>query len=416
MAVAKKFCCLVCCLFLLAKNAACQEPIKSDSTAADHQESIEDLIDFLQEMRIMVGKINTDLTFTGTQLINREDTSIHGGYLVIGGYVSTYYAWYNDASVATSEYQKFPTSAPISNTFGLNIAQLSTRFKSEQARATFTLHFGDIPQSAWSAKYNAIQEANVGVKLAKGLWLDAGYFRTHIGLESIQPRENITTSIALITYFEPYFMSGAKLTYEVNPSFHLQLNAFNSFNTFTENNARKAAGLSGVYAPNNALSITLNTLWSDDGVSSDTVKHKNRLYNNLYLTYKTRKITLGFEANLGYQQHSKLTNQAQSATMYSGLIAAKYAVLKNLFVYGRFDAYYDPNEILTGPIYNENHTLIGLETLSYTAGIEFKPMPASYLRFESRYITAAPHESVFEQNNQPSRNRIEIIGALGVWF
>jgi hypothetical protein len=114
-------------------------------------------------------------------------------------------------------YEKFPTSAPRSEAFGLNIAQLTAKFAAEKVRGVFTMHYGDIPQSAWSTQFNMIQEANVGIAFGKKIWLDGGFFRTHLGCESIQPRENMNIGVALTTYYEPYFLSGIKLSYQVAP-------------------------------------------------------------------------------------------------------------------------------------------------------------------------------------------------------
>ncbi|MEZ4720981.1 MAG: hypothetical protein R2813_03785 [Flavobacteriales bacterium] len=55
--------------------------------------------------------------------------------------------------------------------------------------------------------------------------------------------------------------------------------------------------------------------------------------------------------------------------MYSSLLAAKYKLHEVVYPYGRIDYFSDPDELLTGPIYNDFHKLIGLEMLSYTGGL-----------------------------------------------
>ncbi|HRH36374.1 MAG TPA: outer membrane beta-barrel protein, partial [Catalimonadaceae bacterium] len=193
--------------------------------------------DSLRVLKISIDRVNRDLALTGTRLISAESEG-EERKLSFGGYVSTYFASYSDTSGGNG-YQKFPTISPRNNAFGLDMALISTRYVSQSLRGTITLHLGDIPSSAWSATYNLVQEANLGFKLGKKWWLDGGFFRTHIGLESIQPRENICQSIALVTYFEPYFLSGAKLSFLASDQVTAQVQILNSFNGFVGQNVRK---------------------------------------------------------------------------------------------------------------------------------------------------------------------------------
>src|ERR1043165_1089031 len=100
--------------------------------------------------------------------------------LNISGYADAYLAYYTD-SLPSGAFQQFPTYAPRSGQIGLNIAQLSVTYKTDRIRSNITLHYGDIPRSAWSPDFRVIQEANAGIHLHKKLWVDMGFFRTHIG-------------------------------------------------------------------------------------------------------------------------------------------------------------------------------------------------------------------------------------------
>jgi hypothetical protein len=155
----------------------------------------------------------------------------------ISGYADAYYAYYSD-SVGTNKYQKFPVISPKSNVFGLNIFQLTAQYTSEKIRAVGTLHYGDIPVSAWSPVYNFIQEANVGFHVCKKIWIDAGFFKTHIGTEALLPKDNIASSLAIITVYEPWFQAGVKLSYAPNDKLSLCLHLLNGYNTFVDNNGK----------------------------------------------------------------------------------------------------------------------------------------------------------------------------------
>jgi hypothetical protein len=381
----------------------------------EHRRLFQSLNDSIKKIRIQVQQFEEDLTLTGTHIISREERASLAPKLTLGGYVSAYYAWYSDTA-DKNNFQKFPTTAPQSDVFALNLAQITARYSSRNARVNTVLQYGDMPRSVWSPVYNYLQEANAGIRLFDKLWLDAGFFRTHIGLESVQPRENIASSIAVVTFFEPYYMSGAKLTYQASDKLILQLNSFNSFNGFLETNHKKAVGFSCVYDVNSKLSITFNTLWNDDSPDSSRVPH-GRLYNNAYLIYRTKRLTLGIEANYGLQQNTSLTSPGKTAQMYSALAEAKYMLLNKFYIYGRGEYFTDPDEMLTGPEYNQNIQLIGLTVSGGTLGFEFRPLGNSYLRLEGRMLqTHDKNEEIFYLKRKSSTVRQEAMVSFGVWF
>jgi hypothetical protein len=363
----------------------------------------------------VVKKDSSDITFTGTKVNPYSIEYDTTGKVIFSGYLDTYYAGYSDTSNSQG-YQKFPTAAPRNNQFGINILQISARYQSSKFRGVTTLFYGDSPQSAWSPYLNLIQEANLGFQITKHLWLDAGYFRTHLGLESIQPRENMAISFATTTYFEPYFLSGAKLTWEYSKKITFQVNAFNGFNTFQETNKNKAFGFSTVLTPNSKLNISYSTLICDES-PINFPRNQLRSYSDLILIYKTHRLTLGAEINYGYQTNSKLKDTLRSAQMLSSLIAVKYRFTSKFASYCRGEIFSDPDEILTGPIINETHKYVGLDIKGLTLGLEFKVIPNSYLRVEGRALkTKYKDEKIFYYHGDSSNLRYEIIVGLGAWF
>nr|WP_294859364.1 porin [uncultured Fluviicola sp.] len=358
-------------------------------------------------------KDTTDLTFTGTRMNPYHQEYDTTGKLKISGYIDTYYSYYTD-TLGAGGYSKFPTSSPKNNQFGINIVQVSAKYESRRMRGIATLFYGDIPLSAWSQNLNLIQEANVGFRVFKKLWLDAGYFRTHIGLESIQPRENITTSIATTTYFEPYFLSGAKLTWQQSNKWTYQVNVFNGFSTFVETNKNKAIGISIGYA-GTQWTHTLSSIVSDEYPSYVKQNHF-RHYTNYIGVFKTNHIVLGLEGNFGYQQNSQLSDTNKTAFVFSGIVAFKYRFTHLIAAYTRFELFSDPDEILTGPIENENHNLTGLDILGGTLGFEYKPIPNAYFRIESRVLKTKATERIFYYNNHSNNIRWEGIASIGLWF
>ncbi len=359
-------------------------------------------------------KDSTDLTFTGTRINPYSIEYDSTGKILVSAYVDTYYGYYSDQET-TAGYVKFPTISPRSGQFGLNIAQVSAKYQSARFRGVGTVFFGDVANSAWSPKYNMIQEANAGFRIAGKFWLDAGFFRTHIGLESIQPRENIAISLATTTYFEPYYLSGAKLSYEPSDKWTFQVNAFNGFNNFVDNNANKMFGVSVAHNPTKNFNITLSSVVCDESPDGFP-QAQTRSYTNLISIFRSNRTTIGFEVNYGLQSHTKLSDSTQTAQMFSTLLAGKYRFTTKWAGYGRVEYFSDPDEMLTGPVENELHQLIGLDIFGITAGVEFKPIPNSYVRLEGRLLNTEPGEMIFLQNGSYTSQRYEVLFGMGLWF
>ena len=327
--------------------------------------------------------------------------------LEIGAYFSSYYAYYTEDN--TSDYVKHATMAARNNQFGLNMAMISLSYRSKKIRSNVSIHYGDIAESTWPKKFNMIQEANAGIELFKNLWLDAGVFRSHIGLESTQPRENITSSMTLANVYEPYFFSGAKLTYLINSKLSLQLNTFNSFNSIVETNKNKLFGSSVVFAPNENLSITYNFITGDETPDSVNLKHQ-RFYHNLYATYQKNKISIGAEFNYGIQEYSKHINTTTVGTAYmnSSLLLFKHQTLKKIAFYTRVEWFNDEDEILS---IGSN---MGKYTWGATAGIEYKPAKNMALSIEGRQLDSEKEN--FYYNGKYHKERREFIFCIDVWF
>ena len=327
--------------------------------------------------------------------------------LEIGAYLSTYYALYTEDEQIN--FVKHPTMAPRNNQFGLNMAMISLAYKSTKIRSNITFHYGDIAESTWPTKYNLIQEANAGVQLIKKLWLDVGVFRSHIGLESTQPRENVTSSMSLANVYEPYYFSGAKLTYNLNTKLSLQLNAFNSFSSIIETNKNKLIGTSVIYSPNQALTLTYNFITGDDTPDSSKIKHQ-RYYHNLYLTYQKKKLSLGAEFNFGIQDYSKIieTNTLSTAYMNSSLVVLKHQTFEQFGFYGRGEWFSDLNEMISAG------SKMGKYTWGSTLGTEYKPSKNIAISVEGRYLKSEKPNFIY--NNSLKDHRIEGIFCLDVWF
>lgn len=334
--------------------------------------------------------------------------------VVFSGYVDAYYAYYTD-SVGDGNFQRFPTVSPRSG-FGLNVAMISAQYDGDRYRGVVALQYGDIPLSAWSPTFNNILEAHAGLRLCSKLWVDAGFFRTHFGTEGLYPKENITSSVSVNTWHEPYFESGMRLNY--NPSERLALNLYvlNGYNLYQDNNAKPSVGLLATYTLGDKGNIGYaNYIGDDTPTDADSISHL-RIHQNLFVNYQIKKLKIQVGADYCMQEHSSLTDADASASMFSGVFTLKYQCTERFAIYAREEWFDDPDGFMGGVIWTESGDWTGLKLTGTTAGVEYKPTEASYVRLEGRQLMMDPDQEIFHWDKENRSTRMEVMLNLGVSF
>ncbi len=329
--------------------------------------------------------------------------------LSINGYIDTYISWDNDKG---NPQRQFSAISPYRDEFRLNMAQISAKYEMDRVRGIATILFGDIPTVNWPSNQQFVQEANVGFRLAKGLWIDGGYFLTHIGGEGLIPMNNYFTSLSLCTYYEPFFQSGVKLSYAASDKFAAQVHLVNGFNVFADNNKNKSFGIQLWGQPNPKFDITYNNLIGNEMPSG--VVGKTRFYNNLVIKiYPAKKLDIIICGDFCIQEKSKLTDTTASASMFSGFIALKYKPVKNFSMSLRGEIFQDEDGMLSGVFTDSTGKATGLKASGVTFGLEYNPMSGSYVRLETRLLNADKDQKIFYDNKN---SRIEVNLSAGVGF
>ncbi len=332
----------------------------------------------------------------------------------LSGYVDGYYAAFSD-SMAHGNFQKWPSVNSRGNQFGLNTMLFTAQYDGDKYRGIVTMHFGDIAKSTWDATYNAIMEAHAGIRLRKGLWLDAGFFRTHVGTEGVLPKENITSSVAVGTFHEPYYESGVRLNYK-HKKLEVNLFVLNGYNIYIENNKKKSLGLLVNYALNDKVALGYSNYIGDDAPDGSVAQM--RVYQNLFMNYDGKRWKLQVGGDYGTQQHSDMrdTNNIKTATMFSGLITAKYKIKKVHGVYSRFEIFQDPSGFLCTKYPDNMGRQLGYSLWGVTVGGEYKPTDNSYIRIEGRQIQTKKDELIFVTNGKATNTRMEMHLNVGISF
>lgn len=329
--------------------------------------------------------------------------------LSINGYVDTYISWDNDRQ---NTLRQFSAVSPYSSEFRLNIAQISAKYEADRVRGTATIHFGDIPAVNWPSDQQYIQEANVGFRIVKSFWIDGGYFLTHIGGETFLPIDNFFTSLALSTYYEPFYQSGVRFSYSFSDRCAAQLYIVNGYNVFADNNKNKSFGIQFWVQPGKVFDITYNNLIGNEMPSGK--EGKTRFYNNLVIKmFPAKKIDVLASGDFCIQEKSKLGDPGSSANMVSGFISVRYKALKNFSMALRGDYIKDENGILTGvfPVLNGGSS--GLKANGVTFAVEYNPVEKSYVRLETKLTNTDNDQRIFYDGRN---SKVEVNFSAGVGF
>jgi hypothetical protein len=331
------------------------------------------------------------------------------------GYIDTYFANDNEKMIndTSTRYRSFSYANARKNRFSINTAQITAKILfSDFVRSNITLHTGDLHKTAYSSNLNdMIQQANAGIKIYDNFWIDAGYFLTHIGAEGLLPKDNWLSIHSLVTFYEPFYQSGVRFSYE-SEKFNVQFHILNGSGIFDENNFNKTFGWFIGYTPN----ANFNISYAGEVGNEDTlINGKNRLhtFQNLVAQFNLLKnLSLKTQFDLGTKSNMNYTFDAYNPEIgyfYGFTVQAHYQFLEKIAATLRW-AYIDNKnsiyDIRTAP------PVIGSE---FTFGFEYKPHQSSFIRIEARNI-GLDENYFYEGGNKYNKSRMEFIMNMGVWI
>lgn len=338
-----------------------------------------------------------------------EKTIFQSLPFAISGYVDAYYSHDNDYA---NTMDRFPGVSPQRDEYRINIAQLSLKYFKENVRGNITLQYGDEPDVFWPSDRKLLQEANVGFSPYENLWIDAGYFLTHIGTESIRPMENVFSSFAMVTFYEPFPQAGAVISYTTR-RFNGAFWIMNGYGQIADNNKNKSLGLSLTWWPYKNVSLSYNNIAGNE--SSDLENQKQRLYNNFIVRANLgENWNIIFNNDFCLQQKSKIDDSTGMGSMVGGFLTVKYTFNNPKFSLAYRGEYFADFDGIFSPIYTISPLeRSGLMCYGPSLAFEYKPMPNAYVRLEGRYLTTWRNLKIFSDEKD---YRVDGSVTMGVAF
>ncbi len=328
------------------------------------------------------------------------------------GYIETYYS-YDFKKPETGIRLPFLYNYNRHNEFNINLGLVKVSVSNTKYRANLALQAGTYVSDNYAAEdeeLRMISEANVGISLnsKNNLWLDAGILPSHIGFESAIGVNNQNLTRSLLAENSPYFLTGAKLTYEPSSKWLMSVSVLNGWQRIKrlEGNSLLSLGTQLIYKKSDKLLFNWSTFVGSDSPDAD---RKMRYFNNLYSQFKaTDKLnfTMGFDA--GFQQKFKKANGYY--IWYSPVLISQYQITEKWSSALRLEYYSDKYNVIVNPL----GTATPFEVSGSSWNFDYAPFKMAKIRFETRYLNAG--EAVFARNADFKNDNLALTTSFSLQF
>ncbi len=328
--------------------------------------------------------------------------------LKLSGYVDAFYSF--DFNEPEAFRQPFLFHYNRQNAVNLNLAMVRLDVENSKYRARIALHAGTYPQDNYAAEpimYRPINEAYVGFAANKkeNLWIDAGVFGSHLGFESAIGIENPVLSRSLAAESSPYFLSGIKMTHEVNEKWTYSLILSNGWQRIQRvpGNTMPSGGTQLVYTPSKKVLVNWSTfITTEDPDSTRRMMYFNDFYVSIDWNEKWHTI-LGID--YGIIQESKGSSALDN--WYNASFITQYKINNKWSSALRVEYFNDHKNVIINTGSGNN-----FETLGFSLNIDRKIHTKVYWRTEVRTF-ASPKDN-FQTANGFTKSSTTLLTSLAV--
>jgi hypothetical protein len=298
------------------------------------------------------------------------------------------------------------------NEFNINLGLIKLGVEHSKYRANLAIQTGTYANDNYVAEpglLKTIFEANVGLALNKKntIWLDAGVFPSHVGFESAISVNNMTLTRSLCAESSPYFLSGAKLTFNPNEKWEIVGLVTNGWQRIKkiEGNSMLSGGTQVNFSPNENVSLNWSTFVGTD--DPDTTR-RMRYFNNFYGQFQVSE-KFGFIAGFDIGIQQTLKGSSNYDTWLSPILISQFSINKKWKTAIRAEYYQDEKGVIipTG-------TINGFQTTGVSLNLDYSPSPNTVFRIEGRWFNS--FDPIFEKNNSFSNNNFFVATSIAIKF
>jgi hypothetical protein len=298
----------------------------------------------------------------------------------VNGFVDVYYSY---AFTRPVSMERSYTTQPLRHhEFNLNLGVIDLKHQASNVRGRFAFQTGTYVESNLVLEPGLLKnilEASVGMNVGKDVWIDAGIFPSHIGLEGIISKDNWTYSRSLAADYSPYYEAGVDISVPVSEKLSLRALVLNGWQNIQETNHDKAVGTQVQVRPSADVLLNWSTFIGNE--QPDTSASQLRIFNDFYaqLTLSER-VSIALLFDVGFQE------QSQSPSYHSW--HTETAMLRYVFhpqwsVTVRGESFMDKRGIIV-----PTGTLDNFQVFSGSMNLDFAPAPNVLWRIEARLYTS----------------------------
>lgn len=338
-----------------------------------------------------------------------KDSTQQKGKLTISGYAEAYYS-YDFNQPADHLKPGFLYNFNRHNELNLNLGILKANYTSDRVRGNIALMAGTYAQYNLAAEPQIMQhvyEANVGVRVGKNVWIDAGIMPSHIGFESAIGKDCHTLTRSIMAENSPYYETGAKVTWTPNSKWTFAAMYLNGWQRIkkADGNQTPNFGTQISFKPNDRVFLNWSTYIGNDQPDST---RRMRYFNDLYGTFGiTDKFSLTAGIDYGIEQQAK--GKSDLNTWYAPIVVARYAFTNKFALAGRVEYFNDKDGVIIS-----TGTPNGFRTSGYSLNMDFTPVDHVMFRIEGRMFNSK--DDIFKKDTELKRNNAAVTASLAVWF
>ncbi|PSL49451.1 putative OmpL-like beta-barrel porin-2 [Chitinophaga niastensis] len=360
----------------------------------------------MKRILLLAGTLSAAITALAQETQEKDKEK---GKVTFSGYAEAYYS-YDINKPADHVKPGFLYNYNRHNELNLNLAMVKANYTSDRVRANVGLMAGTYPQYNLSAEPTLMQyvyEANVGIRVGKTVWIDAGVMPAHIGFESAIGKDCPTLTRSILAENSPYYETGAKVTWTPNEKWSFAAMYLNGWQRIKKVNGNQTPnfGTQITFKPTDKILLNWSTYIGND--MPDSVRQM-RYFNDVYGTFSiTDKFSFIAGFDYGLQQKTKGDNALYS--WYSPIVIARYAFTNKFAMTGRVEHYNDQH----GVVINSG-TPEGFQTTGYSLNLDFTPVDNVMLRLEGRMFDGK--NKTFIKGTELTNTSTAITASLAVWF
>lgn len=320
----------------------------------------------------------------------------------------------------------YVTQSVYTNEMQLNHGLFHVEGENEKVRFGLGGHTGSYVEANYAGEpeqYQYIYEARVGVNLWKDLWLDAGIFPSHIGMESAMSIDNQTYTRSLMAENSPYYESGAKLSWEGFENWTFSVLALNGWQKIRNTNNDMALGTQVEYSKN-GFTFNYSTFIGNEAPSEE--RRQTRYFQNFFIAWEPDEkweiraaFDIGFQAKnydswfqrLENQDINLINRQTRDTGMfrwYTNALIVSYWITPEFRIAGRVEYFHDPRQLIV-----QTDSPNGYQVTSGSVNFDYFITKNTALRFEYRTFSSMDLIFARDEGNPANFENLAVVSIAG---